>query len=80
MLQDPPFPNPSRAGKLPPNTSSYPMVAFKPKSNPKQEVSTPLPDPKAGFSFQHICFTPNLIHKATLDRQCVQTGDIMAEA
>lgn len=80
MLQDPPFPNPSRAGKLPPNTSSYPMVAFKPKSNPKQEVSTPLPDPKAGFSFQHICFTPNPIHKATLDRQCVQTGDIMAEA
>lgn len=78
MLQDSPFPNPSRGGKPPPSTSSYPTVAFKPKSNTKEELSAPLADPKAGFSFKHICFTPDPIHKATLDRRCLQTGDVVA--
>lgn len=75
MLQDFPFPNPRTDSKLPPNITSYPTVAFKFKSKPKQEVSAALLDPKARFPFKYFCFTPDPIEKAMLDRRCLQTGD-----
>lgn len=54
VLQDSPFPHPSRVSKSPPSSSSYPTVAF--KSKPKQEVSTWLLDPKARFPFKHLFY------------------------